>query len=31
MIPSVSIKVQDNGLGQQNPGSGNLLVVVGVG
>ncbi len=31
MIPNVTIKVQDNGLGQQNPGSGNLLVVVGVG
>ena len=28
---SVSITVQDNGLGQQNPGSGNTLVVIGVG
>ncbi len=30
-IANVPIKVQDNGLGQQSPGNGNLLVVVGVG
>jgi hypothetical protein len=28
---SVNINVQDNGLGQQNPGNGNTLVVIGVG
>ena len=30
-IASVPIKVQDNGLGQQNPGSGNLITVIGTG
>ena len=30
-IPRVSFSVIDNGLGQQNPGNGNTLVVVGVG
>lgn len=30
-IPKVNFTVVDNGLGQQNPGNGNLLVVVGVG
>lgn len=30
-IPKVAFSVLDNGLGQQNPGTGNTLVVVGVG
>lgn len=30
-IAKVSFTIEDNGLGQQNPGTGNTLVVVGVG
>jgi hypothetical protein len=30
-IPKVAFSVIDNGLGQQNPGTGNTVVVVGVG
>ena len=30
-IPKINFTVVDNGLGQQNPGTGNLLVVAGVG
>lgn len=29
-IPSVSFNIQDGGLGQQNPGNGNVLAVIGV-
>jgi hypothetical protein len=30
MIPSVSFNIVDGGLGQQNPGNGNILAVIGV-